>query len=322
MDQSMLPDLYCPFPTSVNRHVEFVERDAVLWARRFNLLPSEVAYRRLEASRLGWLAARTHPNAPLEELQLVADWCVWLFVRDDFCDESGIGRKPERFTSLHNDLLHLLQGAPLPRHATPLARSLCDLRDRTLAKTSPGWMRRFSDHVETFFDAGAWEATNRAQGITPEVATYIEKRPHTSGMYAFIELSALAEGINLPHVVRTHATVERLVSLATIVACWLNDLVSYGKEIQRGDVHNLILTLRHKYKLSLREAVERAAALHDAQVRAFIDLEQRLPVFGPVSDAHLQQFVTMLRSIMRGHLEWSRANARYALPKEVRACTT
>ena len=320
MDQPALPDLYCPFPASVNRHVEFVERDTVLWARRFNLLPNEVAYRRVEATQLGWLAARTHPRAPLEELQLVADWCVWLFVRDDFCDESGLGRKPERFRALHSDLLHLLQGAPLPRHATPLARSLCDLRDRTLAKTSPVWMRHFTDHVATFFDAGAWEATNRAQSITPDVATYINRRPHTSGMHAFIELSAIAEGIDLPHAVRTHPTVQGLASLATIVACWMNDLVSYRKEIQQGDVHNLILTLRHKYKLTLREAVERAAALHDAQVRAFIDLEQRLPVFGPTVDADLQQYVAMLRAIMRGNLDWSIATARYSLLREVRAC--
>ena len=317
MDQPVLPELYCPFAAAVNRHVEQVDRQTVLWVRQFNLLPNDHAYRRLEATRLGWLAGRTHPDAPLEELQIVADWCAWLFVRDDYCDESGIGWQPERFTALHDDLLSLLQGAPLAQDAAPLARSLCDLRDRTRAKASADWMRRFSEHVADFFAAGAWEATNRAQGITPDVTTYITMRPYTSGMYAFVELSAIAERIDLPPAVRTHPTVKHLTFLATIAACWMNDLVSFGKELQQDDVHNLVLTLRHKYHLTLQEAIERAAALHDVQVRAFIDLEQRLPVFGPVLDAHLRQYVDVLRSTIRGNMDWSYTTARYGLMQEV-----
>ncbi len=317
----MLPDLYCPFAAAVNRHVELVDRQTAQWARQFNLLPNDDAYRRLEATRLGWLASRTHPDAPLPELQIVADWCAWLFVRDDYCDESGIGRRPERFKALHDDFLRLLQGAPLGRDAAPLARSLCDLRDRTAAMASPTRMLRLTQHVENFFDAGAWEAQNRFKGITPDVTTYIKMRPHTSGMYAFIELSTIVERIDLPPAVRAHPTVERLTFLATIVACWMNDLISFGKELKQGDVHNLVLTLRHKYDLSLQEAVERAAALHDAQVRAFIDLEQRLPVFGPAQDARLRQYVGVLRSTMRGNLDWSYMTGRYVLLREAGAPT-
>ncbi len=317
MDRPLFPNLYCPFAAAVNRHVELVDRQTVLWASQFNLVPNDHAYRRLEATQLGWLAARTHPDAPLEELQLVADWCAWLFVRDDYCDEPGIGRQPERFTALHNDLLRLLQGAPCAVDAAPLARSLCDLRDRTRAKASAVWMDRFSQHVATFFAAGAWEATNRARGITPDVTNYINMRPHTSGMYAFVELSAMAERIDLPPAVRAHPTLERLTFLATIVACWMNDLVSFGKELQQGDVHNLVLTLRYKYHLTLQEAVERAAALHDAEVRAFIDLEQRLPVFGVALDARVQQYISLLRSMMRGNLDWSYTTGRYVLMQDV-----
>jgi 5-epi-alpha-selinene synthase len=322
MDHLLLPDLYCPFPAAVNRHVEIVDRQTVQWARQFNLAPNNAAYRRLEATRLGWLAARTHPDAPLEELQLVADWCAWLFVRDDYCDESGVGRQPERFTALHDDFLRLLKGAPLAADAAPLLRSLCDLRDRTRAKASVASMRRLIEHIADFFAAGAWEATNRAEGVTPDVTTYINMRPHTSGMYAFIELSAIVERIDLPLAVRTHPTVERLTFLATIVACWMNDLISFRKELRQGDVHNLVLTLRHKYHLSLDEAIERAAALHDAQVRAFIDLEQRLPVFEPALDARLRQYVAVLRSTIRGNLDWSKGTARYVPLQDVEAPST
>jgi hypothetical protein len=52
-------------------------------------------------------------------------------------------------------------------------------------------------------------------------------------------------------------------------------------------------------------------ALHDAQVRAFIDLEFNVPVFGAVIDHDLQRYIGILRSWMRGNLDWAISSGRY-----------
>ena len=313
MEQPVLPALFCPFPPAVNLHANVVGRQSMTWARQFALLPDEESYQRLEATRLGWLAARTHPGAQLEELQLISDWCAWLFVRDDYCDESGLGRQPQQFKSLHDALLAILQGATPSEHDMSLAQSLGDLRERTRTKVSAAWMRRFIEHVAAFFAGGAWEASNRAHGITPDVTTYIKMRPFTSGMYAFIELNEVIERIDLPSAIRRHPAVERLTSLANIIACWMNDLISFGKELRQGDVHNLVLALQHHYHLTLQQAVDRAAALHDTEMRTFLKAQQELPSFGAVDDARLQRHVQALCSNIRGNLDWSYSTGRYLL---------
>ena len=69
---------------------------------------------------------------------------------------------------------------------------------------------------------------------------------------------------------------RRLSLMAINVVCWSNDLLSLAKELQHGDRHNLVIALRTQYRLPLREAINRAAELHNAEVRAFLTLEARL----------------------------------------------
>jgi 5-epi-alpha-selinene synthase len=105
--------------------------------------------------------------------------------------------------------------------------------------------------------------------------------------------------------------------MANNVVCWSNDIISLDKEMKRGDVHNLVLALRCEHQLVLQEAIDHAGELHDAEVRAFIDLEPRLPSFGAAVDAELARYVVILRSWMRGNLDWSHASGRYRPAKPV-----
>ena len=186
-----------------------------------------------------------------------------------------------------------------------------DLRERIRARAAPGAMARCVQSVEEFFAACVWEATNRKQGITPDVATYIKMRPFSGGLYTYINLIEIIEQITLPRRVREHPTVQRLTLTANNVVCWTNDIVSLAKELKQGDVHNLVLALQHKHRLTLQEAMDRAAALHAAEVRAFIDLELRLPSFGTVLDSQVKAYSSVLRSWMRGNLDWSYTSGRY-----------
>lgn len=314
MNEIRIPELYCPFPSAVNSHAEAVNQHTLAWVRRFDLVPKEADFDRLIASKFGWLAARAYPNAALRQLRIVSDWNTWLFIRDDQCDESGIGRDPVALARTHDRLLEILTGRAPTRQDSPLAHALHELCGRLQQEADTSWMARFVHSVVEYFESSVWEARNRAGSLTPDPDTYITMRPYTGGLYTDIELIDITEHIHLPLHVRKHETVQHLALMANNVVCWSNDIISFSKEVKHNDVHNLVVTLRHHQRLTLQEAIDRAAELTNAQVRSFLALQENLPSFGPSIDADLRRFVAVLRSWMRGNLDWAYASGRYQWP--------
>jgi len=307
-----LPSLYCPFPQTLSPYVEDAEQHTTGWVRQFNLLPDPIAFRRFCMARFGSLAAATHPQASRAALDLIADWCSWLFILDDQCDESGLGARPDDLVALHRRLLALLRGAEPSIHDGPLALGLCDLRPRTLAYGNTAWMRRFTAQIENYFAAGVWEASNRARGDIPDVATYVAMRPYTGGIFAYVELLNATAGVELPPSIRKHPVVQQLTCLANNVICWANDILSYAREQAQGDVHNLVLVLQREQRLTLQQAVDWVTEHHDTEMMAFLTAEAALPQFSPTIDAALDQYVELLRSMIRGSFDWAYATARHA----------
>lgn len=311
LDGVVLPDLYCPFPPAVNPARDAAQIHTEGWAAHHGLIQGELARRRFRAARYGWLAARAYPYVALAELEIVTDWNVWLFMLDDQCDESGAGRQPERLRPILDRFLAVLAdpGAVVPDG--PLSTSLAELWERMRGAAAPGWDTRFVASAADYFDACLWEAANRAAGRVPSVADYVHYRPATGGLLTDVDLIEVAEHLFLPDEVRLRPDVQALVSMCNNVVCWSNDIISLPKETRRGDVHNLVLALKAAHDLSLQEAVDAAAAMHDREAARFLEVEAALPSFGKEVDAALSRYVGVLRSWMRGNLDWSFESGRY-----------
>ncbi|MGH8469908.1 MAG: terpene synthase family protein [Gammaproteobacteria bacterium] len=323
IEEITLPSFFCPFLPAVSPYAEAVHQHTLEWVRRHALIKDERAFEHLRSSKFGWLAARAHPNAPLEGVTIASDWFTWLFLMDDECDECGIGKRPERLAALQGQFLRVLSGgqpeAPLDpefrdvrkRIDVPLLHALCDLRDRMEARMPRAWRARFIHSVVEYFESSKWEAANRARGIWPDAPTYIRMRPYTGALYTDIELIDMTEGIALPLAVRKHPLVQRLMLITNNVVCWSNDIFSLPKERAHLDMHNLALILQHKEEIPLQTAVDRVAVLTDKEVRRFIELEALLPSFGAPLDADVRRFIGVLRAWMRGNLDWSYESGRY-----------
>ncbi len=317
METFTLPELYCPFPARINRHAEEVGQHTLTWASRYNLLGDAAIAHRLQAVRVGWLVARAYPSVAPDALLLLADWCTWLFLQDDQCDEKGVGRDPERLAALHHRSLAVLGGAPLCRSDLPLTIALADLRERIARRASERWWTRFLRSVADAFAASVWEAGNRLNGLVPDIDTYRDKRPLTGGLYTLVDLAEVTEKLYLPPDVHDHATTRLLTRHAVNAVCFANDIVSLAKELKQGDVHNLVLVLRHHQAIPLQQALLRAAALHDATVRAFVELMLHLPPVSQEVQPHMDRYVAMLQAWMRGNLDWSYASGRYLMAQMV-----
>lgn len=318
MESITIPELYCPFPRRINRHVETVRGGSLDWVRRLGLVGGEKDYQKIRHSDCGGLAARFHPEAPLEGLQIVSDFYTLMFIRDDLRDDSEVVEDPGWIASLDTRYLEILEGAEPGKVAGPLEEALADLRRRLFAKApTRTWMRRFIRSVRGHFEANAWEAQNRTLGVVPELSAYLRMRPLTNGLDTDTELIEAVEEVRLPPEVRDHPVVNRLADASNNAVCWANDIISLQKEVESGDVHNLVLVLQHSDESTLQEATESAAGMHDGEVREFVRLESQLPSFGKVVDASLGHYISTLRARVRGNLEWSHESGRYATPVRI-----
>jgi 5-epi-alpha-selinene synthase len=309
-----ITDFYCPFASPANPYADDAHHGTVRWVEQFRLVP-EALLPHIEATRIGLLAARFHPNAPKDALQLVSDWYIWMFLWDDLRDESMLGQTPKELVALGGRYLEILRGKePLPEE-DGLAHSFADLRDRLVSMVGTGvWMRRFVRVVQEHFDATVWESVNRARGASPDLPTYVRMRPITGGLRLDAALVEVAEGMRLPPEVRNHTNVERLTTASNNAICFFNDIVSLDKEITQGDVHNLVLILKEADNLTVPMAIERAVKMHNDEIRRFMELRSQLPSYREPIEANLQRYVETMAARTRGHLEWALGSGRYQLP--------
>lgn len=308
-----LPELFSPFPSRINPHADAVHEGTVEWLRGFGTFGEEADYRRFHATRIGRLAARFHPEAGLKALQLVSDWYGWMFIRDDQRDESELGERPDLLAATNAGFLEILEGSRPAPGEVPLAHALWDLRRRVLAEApAAAWTARLVASIGEHFESTVWEATNRSRGVTPDMDSYIRLRPVTGGLNVDTQFIEIAEHAYLPPQVRYHPVLQTLTRTSNNAVCWANDIFSLQKEMKR-DVHNLVLILRHTQGLTLQEAVNRAAEMHNDEVRAFVDSATQLQTLGEYPDANLERFVGVLQTRMRGFVDWANESGRYQL---------
>ncbi|MGC9041433.1 MAG: (+)-T-muurolol synthase [Roseiflexus sp.] len=311
MDQDYRARLVYPFSGAISPHADMVDQATLAWAEMFGLLTDSLRHksRRLQ---YGLLAARAYPRADREMLQIAADWIAWLFFMDDQCDESGIGRDLQRMIALHERFLAILDGATPEAHDCALTYALADLRRRLALCAPDNWLRRFSEHVRLYFTANRWETVNRQHGATPNVATYCAARLFSGAVYACFDLIELAEQIELPFYARHHIIVQQLEQAANNIICWCNDVLSYPKEMQHGDRHNLVLVIQGEHQCSLPEAIDRALDLHAREVATFVRKRTCVPYFDTAVNTALEKYVTGLQFWICANRDWSLTATRYA----------
>ncbi len=129
----------------------------------------------------------------------------------------------------------------------------------------------------------------------------------------------IADQIALPISIWKQTSVAHLREQATNTVCWANDIISLPQEIQRGDMHNLILVLQQAQHGTLTNRTAQAVSLHDAEVQAFLTAEQALGSFGAQIDHQIDRYIALLCSFMYGNLAWSALSGRYGLAQESQA---
>lgn len=310
-DALVLPELHIPFPVQTPGLDPELCQEVSVWLQASSLGPQDAHSRYAFAASFLGLAAALHPHASRAALRLTADWYSLMFLHDDRCDSSGIGKDPGRLQELSDRLLSVFQGSPPKPDDEPLAHALADLRGRLLSYGGARWFRELTERVRDYLDSMLWEATNRVSGAVPGLETYLHQRPITAGLKidaAFIEVM---DGVRLPATLRAHPAVQRLAELADRAVCWSNDVLSLEKELQEGDMHNLVQVLMQARGLGVQAALDEAARMYHAEIEEFLNVERTLPTFGSEQDSQVRQYAQLLKARIGGILTWSRRSKRY-----------
>ncbi|MEA5599881.1 terpene synthase family protein [Nostoc sp. UHCC 0252] len=311
MKELLSPNLYCPFVSQINKHVDTLERHALEWVLNFNLLANESSYKRFCKSKFFFLTASAYPKSQLEELKIANDWLSWVFIWDDQCDLSDLKNQPGVLKAFHQRYLEILNGAELTSRDTIFSHALIDLRQRTLQRASIKWFNYFISYLEDYFYGCVQEATNRAKGIVPDVDTYIMIRRSSVGVYAVLALAEFCNQFMISDVLRNHYLVKNLELITTDIIAWSNDIFSASREIASGDVHNLIFVLHHHKQISIEEAMEQVKKIHNEEINSLINLESLLPYYGEELDISITKYISGMHSWIRGNLDWCYQSSRY-----------
>lgn len=311
MESFVMPELFCPFPSAINPHIETVQDQTIVWASRFQMINTPQLQERFNRAQFSRVIGRAYPNAAQADLRLICDWNTALFVWDDHCDEAQLGHQPELLRKRGDQLLDVLLGTAPSDPDDDVIRAFANVGHRLRQRMPQAWVRRFAHDVQEYVEGTVWEAQNRAQGNVPDVASYMRMRRLAGALYPYFDFADMTEQIELPIHIRKHPIVERLTMMAGNIVVWANDIFSLEKELRHGDVHSLVIVMQRQHQLTWQAAIDQAAELHNLEVSNFIELATRLPVFGPTIDEPLQRYIDVLRSWMRGNIDWSCETGRY-----------
>ncbi|WP_299542313.1 terpene cyclase [uncultured Streptomyces sp.] len=314
--ESELPDIYCPFPQRTNPHVGGTREHLDAWTRQTGLVNRPSARQRFEQADFASFVGMVHPTAAKDDLDLVADWFVWLFLVDDQLDDGHLGRTPERVRDVVARMRAVIDGTapePLPGEDPPAAVvALADLWGRTTPGTAPHWRTRFAWHLVSYLTtATTWEAGNRAAGEVPSEETYIAKRRHTGAIHVCMDLIEIVTGIEAPESIHNDPRFITALEASCNVVCWANDVYSYEKEQVLGEIHNLVHLVRHHRGLGEQEALDLVAERIATETERFLAAEDELLDLYPGLNGLLVPYLDGMRSWMRGNLDWSRLTPRY-----------
>ncbi|MFB2770526.1 terpene synthase [Pelatocladus sp. BLCC-F211] len=311
MNQFTLPELYCPFPSQINKHVDVLEDYALEWVLRFNLLANESSYQRFSKSKFFLLAAGAYPYCDLEELKIGNDWLSWVFIWDDQCDISELKKQPEVLKLFQKRFIEILKGRKLTSQDIPMSHALADLRERTFQRASDKWFNYFLHCFIQYCHGCVEEATIRAQGIVPDIDTYMMCRRLSVGGYLFLTVSEFCNKFILCNDLRRNEIVKSLQIMTIDILAWCNDIFSTFRELNSGDVHNLVLVQHYLHQIPLQTAIERAANMHDEKVKALMFLESSMSSFGQELDIDLAKYISIMHDWIQSNCHWSSLTNRY-----------
>ncbi|EPT00598.1 hypothetical protein FOMPIDRAFT_1023716 [Fomitopsis schrenkii] len=304
----IIPDLvsHCTIPVRCNRNWRLASVESKQWLFRGGDLTQKKrdAFHGLKA---GYLTSMCYPLAGYPQLRVCCDFMNYLFHLDNLSDEMDDRGTLGTAIKVMDPLYHPEASRPTTR----VGKLTKDYWRRLIQTGSPGAQQRFIETFDMFFQAITEQARDRANGLIPDLESYIAIRRDTSGCKPCWALIEYANNLDLPWEVMDHPIVRGLGEAANDLVTWSNDIFSYNVEQSKGDTHNMIIVVQKQQGLDLQSAVDFVGDLCKHSIDRFHFLRENLPSWGPEIDRDLAIYVDGLADWITGSLKWSFESERY-----------
>lgn len=242
VDFFILPDLvsHCPYIPRNNKHCDAQARLSEEWFLEIaqHSEKKRIAFMGLKA---GELTASCYPDANADRLRVCDDFMNYLFNLDDWLDEFDVNdtngirdcclgamRNPNEFQTDKKAGILTKWYVPDAFLSHTLSAHLCLFYFLSFFKrflgygAGSGCRDRFIHSMDLFFKAVARQSLDRANGVIPDLDTYIEVRRDTSGCKPCFQLIEFAGGFDLPDEVVQNREIQEMEEATNDLVTWSN----------------------------------------------------------------------------------------------------
>ncbi|HUB91856.1 MAG TPA: hypothetical protein VMA74_19200 [Dyella sp.] len=309
-------ELEIPFPSRVHPQIARVLKEHAEWMKRMGLtrggnIPSGYDERGVD------IVPFMFPDMPYEGVLYATHMMGIMVFTDDYC---AYGEKElQRVNGFVEQFLGRMQEPVGHRHESedPLLRAWDDNWSRVAENMSKAWRTRALKHWRLFIAAFAKENSMRQQGVLPKLETYFGLRREAVGALPFSDLIESGYGFELSLEVMEHPVMQCMIDAFCDVMIMINDAHSLQIEIETGEVNNMAKILMHEHGYSKDDAIAELQRVCRERCNAFIHLDGEIRKELGVLDLsgqtwkNIDTYIGNLRSMMRGHYDWSLGASRY-----------
>lgn len=306
-------ELHIPFSSRRSPDADRAHGVHLAWPRSFGLLPDERSVRRHLMGSYADVAARFHPTAVGDDLDLAVDQQSWFFLFDDLLD-GPVGTEVHEVREIIGDVATTLNGPGAP--GQPLARAFADLWARSITGMSEVWRTRADADWRAYFGGYVDEALHRT-GQLPRFTDRLALRRRTIGALPVLDMAERVGHYECPARALGSSLLEAMRRLAVEVVILDNEIVSVEKEEALGDV-NLVLLLERERGCSRTETVLRMSEMVAQRSDRFVALEREIPKLADDLGLNDEERVALerydrdaLQTLMRGAYDWDQRAERY-----------
>ena len=317
-----------PYPARVNPHLERARTHSKAWAYGMDMVDvpqhGTVIWDEhdLDSHDYALLCAYTHPDAGADELDLIADWYVWVFYFDDHFLElyKRTGDIDSARTYLDRlDLFMPAEGEITATPENPVERGLTDLWNRTIPHRSAGWRQRFIESTKALLEESLWELANINEGRLSNPIEYVEMRRKVGGAPWSANLVEHSVHAEVPDEIAASRPMEVLRDCFADGVHLRNDLFSYQREVQdEGELSNGVLVFEKFLGLTTQEAADAVndlitSRLHQFEHTALTEVPALFDehAVDPAARAATFAYVKGLQDWQSGGHEWHLRSSRY-----------
>ncbi|MFI2645756.1 terpene synthase family protein [Streptomyces sp. NPDC018610] len=224
-------------PDRFHPQMEAIGERLAHWATNVGLATGATGQARLRRAGFHQVAARILPDEQTPDVELFAQWVVWLFHLDDSQDEGAMGHCPDTVHAAYTAITAIIDGQSVPAGGaagSPAVAALTHLWPRTMAGMSPAWRRRIRGHIHRHRDAFLTQITHRRQRTLPTPEEYPGPRRDANGMFMY-DLVEVACRTEIPETVAAGPAWKELCTASSDITAWCNDIYSLARGRPTGN---------------------------------------------------------------------------------------